>query len=227
MVKGSGEMNNLKNIKNFDDLKELVLSNKELIKKAALPLTVVAALLFFWITGGDSKGELSVKESEEQSAKQEKVKVGDDFDSEEAGEAADIYVDISGCVKNPGVYKVEPGTRIFQVIERAGGLTDGADTESVNRAEEVADGQKIVIRHMEASSEEESIINSDKSSGKVNINTADMSELQSVPGIGPATAQKIIEYREHNGKFKSVEDILNVSGIGDKTLENMRPYITV
>ncbi len=227
MVKGSGEMNNLKNIKNFDDLKELVLSNKELIKKAALPLTVVAALLFFWITGGDSKGELSVKESEEQSAKQEEVKVGDDFDSEEAGEAADIYVDISGCVKNPGVYKVEPGTRIFQVIERAGGLTDGADTESVNRAEEVADGQKIVIRHMEASSEEESIINSDKSSGKVNINTADMSELQSVPGIGPATAQKIIEYREHNGKFKSVEDILNVSGIGDKTLENMRPYITV
>ena len=227
MVKGSGEMNNLKNIKNFDDLKELVLSNKELIKKVALPLTVVAALLFFWITGGDSKGELSVKESEEQSAKQEEVKVGDDFDSEEAGEAADIYVDISGCVKNPGVYKVEPGTRIFQVIERAGGLTDGADTESVNRAEEVADGQKIVIRHMEASSEEESIINSDKSSGKVNINTADMSELQSVPGIGPATAQKIIEYREHNGKFKSVEDILNVSGIGDKTLENMRPYITV
>lgn len=220
-------MNNLKNIKNFDDLKELVLSNKELIKKVALPLTVVAALLFFWITGGDSKGELSVKESEEQSAKQEEVKVGDDFDSEEAGEAADIYVDISGCVKNPGVYKVEPGTRIFQVIERAGGLTDGADTESVNRAEEVADGQKIVIRHMEASSEEESIINSDKSSGKVNINTADMSELQSVPGIGPATAQKIIEYREHNGKFKSVEDILNVSGIGDKTLENMRPYITV
>lgn len=227
MVKGSGEMNNLKNIKNFDDLKELVLSNKELIKKAALPLTVVAALLFFWITGGDSKGELSVKESEEQSAKQEEVKEGDDFDSEEAGEAADIYVDISGCVKNPGVYKVEPGTRIFQVIERAGGLTDGADTESVNRAEEVADGQKIVIRHMEASSEEESIINSDKSSGKVNINTADMLELQSVPGIGPATAQKIIEYREHNGKFKSVEDILNVSGIGDKTLENMRPYITV
>ena len=227
MVKVSGEMNNLKNIKYFDDLKELVLSNKELIKKAALPLTVVAALLFFWITGGDSKGELSVKESEEQSAKQEEVKVGDDFDSEEAGEAADIYVDISGYVKNPGVYKVEPGTRIFQVIERAGGLTDGADTESVNRAEEVADGQKIVIRHMEASSEEESIINSDKSSGKVNINTADMSELQSVPGIGPATAQKIIEYREHNGKFKSVEDILNVSGIGDKTLENMRPYITV
>lgn len=220
-------MNNLKNIKNFDDLKELVLSNKELIKKAALPLTVVAALLFFWITGGDSKGEISVKESEEQSAKQEEVKEGDDFDSEEAGEAADIYVDISGCVKNPGVYKVESGTRIFQVIERAGGLTDGADTESVNRAEEVADGQKIVIRHLEESSEEESIINSDKSSGKVNINTADLSELQSVPGIGPATAQKIIEYREHNGKFKSVEDILNVSGIGDKTLENMRPYITV
>lgn len=220
-------MNKLKNINNFEDLKEFVLSNKEFIKKAALPLTVVAALLFLWITGGDGKEEISVRTSEEQSTKHEEIKEGDDFDSEKTGELSDVYVDISGCVENPGVYKVKSGTRIFQVIERAGGLTEGADTESVNRAEEVTDGQKIVIQHSESYTSEEKNTSSDENSGKVNINTAGLSELQSVPGIGPATAQKIIEYRENNGKFKSVEDITNVSGIGDKTLENMRPYITV
>ncbi len=221
-------MNKLKNIKSLEELKEIILSNKEFIKKAALPLTVVAALLFLWITGGDGKEEISVKESQEQSVKHEELKGEDEFDSEEIDETEDIYVDISGCVKEPGVYKVAAGTRIFQVIERAGGLTEGADIESVNRAEEVTDGQKIII-NLVGEQKPEAIGNtySEEDSDKVNINTADSSRLQAIPGVGPATAQKIIEYREQNGKFKSVEDIKNVSGIGDKTFENMRPYITV
>ncbi len=221
-------MNKLKNIKSLEELKEIIISNKEFIKKAALPLTVVAALLFLWITGGDGKEEISVKESQEQSVKHEELKGEDEFDSEEIDETEDIYVDISGCVKEPGVYKVAAGTRIFQVIERAGGLTEGADIESVNRAEEVTDGQKIII-NLVGEQKPEAIGNtySEEDSDKVNINTADSSRLQAIPGVGPATAQKIIEYREQNGKFKSVEDIKNVSGIGDKTFENMRPYITV
>ena len=221
-------MNKLKNIKSLEELKEIILSNKEFIKKAALPLMVVAALLFLWITGGDGKEEISVKESQEQSVKHEELKGEDEFDSEEIDETEDIYVDISGCVKEPGVYKVAAGTRIFQVIERAGGLTEGADIESVNRAEEVTDGQKIII-NLVGEQKPEAIGNaySEEDSDKVNINTADSSRLQAIPGVGPATAQKIIEYREQNGKFKSVEDIKNVSGIGDKTFENMRPYITV
>ena len=221
-------MNKLKNIKSLEELKEIILSNKEFIKKAALPLTVVAALLFLWMTGGDGKEEISVKESQEQSVKHEESKGEDEFDSEEIGETEDIYVDISGCVKEPGVYKVAAGTRIFQVIERAGGLTEGADIESVNRAEEVTDGQKIIINLVgEQKPEEIGNTYSEEDSDKVNINTADSSRLQAIPGVGPATAQKIIEYREQNGKFKSVEDIKDVSGIGDKTFENMRPYITV
>ena len=221
-------MNKLKNIKSLEELKEIILSNKEFIKKPALPLMVVAALLFLWITGGDGKEEISVKESQEQSVKHEELKGEDEFDSEEIDETEDIYVDISGCVKEPGVYKVAAGTRIFQVIERAGGLTEGADIESVNRAEEVTDGQKIII-NLVGEQKPEAIGNtySEEDSDKVNINTADSSRLQAIPGVGPATAQKIIEYREQNGKFKSVEDIKNVSGIGDKTFENMRPYITV
>jgi len=117
------------------------------------------------------------------------------------------------------------GTRIFQVIEEAGGITDGADISSVNRAEEVTDGQKIVIYSKEDISQEGEASESyaQTAEDKVNINKADSSKLQTVPGIGPATAQKIIEY----GRFSSVDDLKNVSGIGDKTLENMREYITV
>ena len=132
-------------------------------------------------------------------------------------------------MKEPGVYQVSVGTRIFQVIEEAGGITDGADISSINRAEEVTDGQKIVIYSKEDISQEgeASESYSQTAEDKVNINKADSSKLQTVPGIGPATAQKIIEYREKNGRFSSVDELKNVSGIGDKTLENMREYITV
>ena len=111
----------------------------------------------------------------------------------------------------------------------AGGITDGADISSVNRAEEVTDGQKIVIYSKEDISQEGEASESyaQTAEDKVNINKADSSKLQTVPGIGPATAQKIIEYREKNGRFSSVDELKNVSGIGDKTLENMREYITV
>lgn len=208
-------MGNLKDIRSIDDLKEFILLNKEIIKKAALPVTVAAALLFLWTFGGESKTE--IKEENQTEAQQEEAK-------EEEGE--DIYVDISGCVREPGVYQVAAGTRIFQVIEKAGGTTEEADLTSINRAEEVADGQKIVIYPY--SQEEVTSESSGRTDdGKVNINEADTDLLQTVPGIGPATAAKIVQYREQNGRFSSVDDLKNISGIGDKTLENMREYITV
>lgn len=208
-------MGNLKDIRSIDDLKEFILLNKEIIKKAALPVTVAAALLFLWAFGGETKTE--IKEKNQTEAQQEEAK-------EEEGE--DIYVDISGCVREPGVYQVAAGTRIFQVIEKAGGTTEEADLTSVNRAEEVVDGQKIVI-YPYSQEEETSESNGRTDDGKVNINEADTDLLQTVPGIGPATAAKIVQYREQNGRFSSVDDLKNVSGIGDKTLENMREYITV
>ena len=113
---------------------------------------------------------------------------------------------------------------MFQLIEEAGGLTEDADIEDLNRAEEVIDGQKIVIYSKDSDAENKL---SESSSGKININRADSDKLQEIPGVGPATAQKIIEYREENGKFKSIEDIKNVSGIGSKTFESLKEYITV
>ena len=212
-------MNRLKDVKNVADLKELLFLNKESIKKAALPVTVVAALLLFWIGGGSSSGE-----------EIDKVEASalDDSNYEIVVESSDIYVDIAGCVINPGVYKVKSGTRLFEVIEKAGGLSENADTISINRAEEVSDGQKIIINSKETLQDSSGIYISDgTTNGKININKADATKLQEIPGVGPSTAQKIIEYRTKTGRFNSIEDIMNVSGIGQKTFENMKDYITV
>ena len=128
-------MNKLKEIRSFEELKDLITQNKDKIKKAALPITVMAALLFFWLSGG-STGASEIKETDtDQSI----------MPYEENETESEIYVDIGGCINKPGVYKITTGTRLFQVIEKAGGLSEEADTDSINMAEEVYDGQKIII----------------------------------------------------------------------------------
>ena len=123
---------------------------------------------------------------------------------------------------------MEEGTRLFQLIEKAGGLTENADIEGINRAETVLDGQKIIIY---AKGQDDESKNSSTgaidSSGKININSADIEQLQQIPGVGPVTADKIIQYRQDNGRFSSIDDIKNVSGIGEKTFEKLKDYITV
>ena len=226
------ELNRLKGIKNIADFKELLLLHKESIKKAALPVTVAAALLFFWISGNNGRQtEIDEVSSPPTGITAEEESYGDGtIESDNYYvENMDIYIDIGGCVYNPGVYKVKAGTRLFEVIEKAGGLTDDADIDSINRAEEVYDGQKIIIYSVESDEEHGGLAVSPQqdSDGRRNIKTADSLRLQEIPGVGPTTAQKIIDYRESNGKYKSIEDIKNVSGIGDKTFENLKDYITV
>lgn len=225
-------MNRLREIKSIAELKELIILHKESIKKAALPVTVVAALLFFWITGSSGS---DIKETNEpvseivSEASDDNNVLDEDSDNSSATSQSEIYVDICGCVYNPGVYKLKSGTRLFQAVEKAGGLTPAADINSINQAEEVYDGQKILI----ASKNEvdEGIYTgqatSEATSSKININTSDLTQLQNIPGVGPSTAQKIIDYRTTSGRFKSIEDIKNVSGIGEKTFEKMKEYITV
>ncbi|MBO5349835.1 MAG: helix-hairpin-helix domain-containing protein [Clostridia bacterium] len=147
----------------------------------------------------------------------------EDFEEEKI-----IYIHITGEVVNPGVVSISEGSRIKDVIEKAGGVTSEADVEKVNLAYQVSDGQKINIPNINdknnnienyiTETEGENIIISDKNSKaneKVNINTATQTELETLTGIGPSIAAKIIEYRKTNGKFKTIEDIKNVSGIGD------------
>ena len=133
-------MDKLKEIRSLDDLKEFIKLNKDVLKKAALPIVVAAALVFFWISGGDDGDVLQNGQADTETVLTEENSMDT---TEETGKDEDeIYVDISGCVNSPGVYKVKAGTRLFQVIEKAGGITDDADVETINRAEESAGWSK-------------------------------------------------------------------------------------
>ena len=156
----------------------------------------------------------------------------------------EICVDIGGAVVQPGVYTVGPDTRLYEVIEMAGGLLSNADTDSINRAEYVEDGEKIMIPSrtgvQQYTPDGESSEPSSASSGEgtadetasssasalVNINTASKEELKKLSGIGDVKAEKIIEYRLNN-RFRSKEDIKMVEGIGDATYNSIKDLITV
>ena len=141
-----------------------------------------------------------------------------------------IYVDISGAVNDPGVYQVSKETRLYEVIEMAGGLAEDADTDSVNRASFVEDGQKIIIPVKGSDktgstaglSESGSAVTDGR--GLVNINTASLDELKTLNGIGDVMAERIIEYRSSR-TFKSKEDIMSVEGIGKGTYEKIKDRI--
>ena len=139
---------------------------------------------------------------------------------------ATCYVYVCGCVNQPGVYEVEEGTRIFEVIELAGGLTQNASEVAINLADEVSDGQQIYVPDQEEAVGI-SFAQESQESGLVNINTADSAMLQTLPGIGQQKAEQIIQYRESHGGFSSIEEIKNVSGIGDSTYERLKQSITV
>ncbi|WP_255286628.1 MULTISPECIES: helix-hairpin-helix domain-containing protein [unclassified Bacillus (in: firmicutes)] len=153
-----------------------------------------------------------------------------------ANQPENIMVDVKGQVNRPGVYQSNTGERVIDVIGRAGGLTEQADQTQVNFAEHVEDEMVIYIpgKGEEGSSLPSSIGTSGTVSsadgqkqGKININKADEQELQNLPGIGPAKAAAIIEFRNTSGPFKAIEDLKNISGIGDKTFEKLKDLIAV
>ncbi len=144
-----------------------------------------------------------------------------------------IYVQINGEIKYPGVYEMENGDRVFQLVEKAGGLTENADINSINLSKKLIDGEKVIIFAKKITNENNTTISqsgttsTQQKSNLININTASKSELESLPGIGPTLAQRIIDYRETNGYFQTIEDIKKVSGIGDKKFEAIKNLITV
>jgi len=137
-------------------------------------------------------------------------------------DAAVIQVYVCGMVKNPGVYEAKEGCRVAELIEAAGGATGKASLDALNLAQEVFDGQRIYIPSIEESAGGDS-----SDSGIVNINTASSSRLESLPGIGPVTAEKIIRYREENGAFKTKEALMGVSGIGIKKFSQIKDLIGI
>ena len=152
---------------------------------------------------------------------------------EEPEEKEKIKVHIAGSVVSEGIVELEEGARVADAIDQAGGTTADANMDQVNLAYKVQDGQKIYIPNIneeeyETTEDMEGIQNIyETNSDIININTATQTELELLPGIGPSTASKIIKYREENGEFKTIDDIKNVSGIGDAKFESIKDQITV
>lgn len=148
-------------------------------------------------------------------------------ESEEMVEKNKIYVYIIGAVHEPGVKVAIEGMRLYQIIELSGGLTEDADISKINLAATVRDEQKIIIPNLSMSGEKTYSVTYDEYDGLININTASSEKLQELTGIGESTAKKIIAYREGNGEFKKIEDIKNVSGIGESKYNAIKNDITV
>lgn len=210
------------------------------MKYAVTALIVVIALVFFG-SNGKKSDNFPVEELNKQIIETETETVNDLKENNDAADDTsheEIYVDIEGLVNKPGVYKVKADTRMFEVIELAGGLLAGADVSQINQAETLYDGEKITIYEQGTLISDDIVsdrnnLNQNNSTdyitsdGLININNADSNGLQEIPGVGPATAEKIINYRETNGRFSSIEEIKNVNGIGDKTFEKIKDMITV
>ena len=140
-----------------------------------------------------------------------------------------ITVDVKGAVKSPGIYDLPLGSRVNDAVQKAGGMTENADSKNLNLAQKVSDESLVYVPTKEEAANQESHSNatSSKESKKVNINKASLEELKQVKGMGGKRAQDIIDYRESKGTFKSVDDLKKVSGIGAKTIEKLKDYVTV
>ena len=190
--------------------------------------------------------ESSINTDDDKSEENKEQK--DDNSKEQIVNGGGIFVHIDGYINNPGVYEIKENDRIKTLIDKVGGFKEGYSIKNINLAAKLSDGDKIYIPSV---SEEKNIENNNintnsnssgkgqnvktdrnnvsimKNNSKININTANMSELKQITGIGESTANKIIDYRENVGKFKKIEDIKEVKGIGDAKYESLKNKITI
>jgi competence protein ComEA len=145
-----------------------------------------------------------------------------------------VIVDVAGQVRRPGVYRFQPGDRVIDAVNRAGGAKGNADLSLLNLAAPLVDGTQILVPKQGAPPPPGVVPSGAGSSGApgstgtlVNLNTATEAELETLNGVGPVTAAAIIKYREDHGAFTSVDQLDDVSGIGPVTLEELRPFVTV
>ena len=203
---------------------DLLRDRKSLVK--ILSIAVILLLALILRIHGANKADVTVETAD--------AAVSEETDTSVSADGPDsynnvIYIDLGGAVVNPGVYKVSPDTRLYMVIEMAGGLTEDADTNSVNQASFVQDGEKIIIPSKGDPSagvmtvDGETPVVSD-AEGLVNINLASKEELMTLNGIGEVMADRIIEYRASN-RFRKKEDIMSVKGIGSGIYEKIRDSI--
>lgn len=158
-----------------------------------------------------------------QSGPTQSLPIGDDAGSE-SGVAGELYVHVLGEVHKPGLYVLDLDARLIDALAAAGGTTDAADLQAVNLARVVTDGEQIVVPPVGSPQPGVPLPQAD---ARIDLNTADQAALETLPRIGPAIAERIIAWREENGRFTSVDDLLAVPGIGEKLLAGMRDGVRV
>ena len=147
--------------------------------------------------------------------------------SQSASVPAELLVHVAGAVVRPGLYALPAGARVADAIEAAGGATRRADLDLLNLAEPLVDGYKVGVLERGAESPAPAPVAPGAPGGAVALNSADQAALETIPGIGPVTAAAILAYRDEAGPFSSVEQLLEVDGIGPATLESLRAYVTL
>ncbi len=203
-------------------------NNKTQCAKAATLFVLIAVAVCLFFAGGDEEADLAVEDAGKTDT------VVSENESEKAVDES-IYVDVGGSVNMPGVVRLPHGSRVFEAISSAGGVKEGGDTSSLNLASVLSDGDKIYVPNAADANgsvqvNESSFFVNDAtqtSSGKVNLNRATAAQLQTLSGIGPATAAKIISYRTEVGPFKTIKELMNVSGIGEKTFQKLEKSLEV
>lgn len=209
--------------------KKYIEKNKKYVIIGLIFCILIIAIIIVKQFDTEEKETLDLISIEENTENTETVEEEEDYK---------IVIHITGEVNNEGIIEIKEGGRISDAIEEAGGLTKEADLERVNLAYELEDGQKIYIPNKKDKDIEEYVTEgvddivlpdelSKAGDGLVNINKASSEELQELDGIGEALAENIIAYRENNGRFKNIEDIKNVSGIGDSKYEKIKDNIKI
>lgn len=151
---------------------------------------------------------------------------------EDADGLIPIVVDVRGAVVNPGVYELPPEARLQDAVNAAGGMTDDADQSTVNLARRLRDGEMVTVAVIPDMGTPVTAAESPRPTaaalgeGLINLNTASRKELELLPGIGEVSAQRIIDYRQANGPFRSVDDLIHIQGISTKTIEQLRELVT-
>ncbi len=197
-------------------------AGKPMLVGMAAILVLVAVAAGYVLSGTATASEFRIEARSNQAVSEEA-----------AADAKTVFVHVSGSVHNPGLYEIPEGSRVADAVDQAGGFADDADTESCNLARVLTDGEHVVIAAigdaagLDGASADDGATQATAAATLVNINTATASQLESLPGIGASTAQKIVAERTQNGPFKSVDDLMRVSGIGEKKLAAIADLVYV
>ena len=202
------------------------LNKKQMILIIAILIIIVLVIIYYFEQNFKNIGYKEIENNVF-----ENIEIKEEKESE-------ILIHITGAVGEPGVVHLKKGARVIDAIEESGGLLEEADLNKVNLAYPLSDGQKVYIPSINDDETEQDILNTDEeeiiqevykdfNNEKININTATQTELETLPGIGTSMAYRIIQYRKDIGEFNQIEDIKNVSGIGDSKFNQIQDLICV